>query len=68
MTTTNTLPAKQTVLNSFNGIKLVRFTTRSNQHILTVSFSDYLKATQIAESFGNADTIAKQQWVKINIA
>lgn len=68
MTTTNTFPAKQEVLNALNSLSVKRITTRNNQHIVTVSLSDFVKAIEIAEAFGNADTIAKQQWVKINIA
>jgi hypothetical protein len=68
MTTTNTLPAKKEVLNALNSVNVKRITTRNNQHIVTVSLSDFGKAIEIAETFGNADTIAKQQWVKINIA
>lgn len=67
MTTQNILPAKQEVLKAFNSLNVKRITTRSNQHIITVSLNDFGKAIEIAETFGNADTIAKQQWVKINI-
>ena len=68
MTTTNTLPAKQEVLNSFKSLNVKRITTRNDQHIVTVSLSDFGKAIEIAETFGNANTIAKQEWVKINIS
>lgn len=68
MKTANTLPAKQDVLRAFNNVSIKRFTTRNNQHIITVSLSDFRQACEVAENFGNADTIAKQQWVKINIA
>jgi len=68
MATQNILPAKQEVLNALNSLNVKRITTRNNQHIVTVSFSDYMKAIEISETFGRADTIAKQQWVKINIA
>jgi len=68
MTTTNILPAKQEVLNALNSLTIKRITLRNNQFIVTVPFNDFRSACEIAETFGNADTIAKQQWVKINIA
>jgi hypothetical protein len=68
MTTTNILPAKQEVLNALNSLTVKRITLRNNQYIVTVSLNQYSAACEIAETFGNADTIAKQQWVKINIA
>lgn len=68
MTTTKILPAKQEVLNALNSLAIKRITLRNNQFIVTVPFNDFCSACEIAETFGNADTIAKQQWVKINIA
>jgi hypothetical protein len=64
----NILPSKQSVLNSLCELNVIRFTTRNNQHIITVSLNDYFKASEIAKTFGNADTIAQQEWVKIKIA
>lgn len=66
--TINTLPNQETVKNALSSVILKRFTKRNNQYIITVSLSDYLAACKIAETFGAASTIAKQQWVKVNIS
>jgi hypothetical protein len=68
MKITNTLPSKEQVLKAFNSLNVKRITTRNNQHIITVSLCEFYEAIEIADTFGNADTIAKQQWVKIKIA
>lgn len=65
-TLVSTLPNQLKVENAFNGIAK-KITKRNNQYIVTILVTDYVKAYKIADSFGRANSIAKQPIIKINL-
>jgi hypothetical protein len=62
-----TLPTRQEVENTFKGLNTKPIVLRNNQYIVTICVTDYMKAHDLADTFGNADSIQRQKFVKINI-
>jgi hypothetical protein len=64
----NNLPAKNEIELAFKNVDAKRIPKRNDQYIVTVSIADFMKANEIADSFGQVNSVAMQQVVKINIA